>query len=66
MALDERAALLGRVRDVEPEVLDLWVALDELCVGDRLALARASPGRPDVDEHRPPTEPFERDALARE
>jgi hypothetical protein len=41
--LDERAALVRSVGDVESDVLDLGMALLELCVGDRLALARASP-----------------------
>jgi hypothetical protein len=49
--LDERATLLRRVSDVETEKRDLGVILLELCVGDRLALAGASPRRPDVDEH---------------
>jgi hypothetical protein len=50
VSLHERLGLVGRVRDVQAEVRDLGVALDELCVGDRLALAGASPRRPDVDQ----------------
>jgi hypothetical protein len=49
--LDERATLLRRVGDVDPEVRDLGMTLLEFCVGDRLAPARASPRRPDVHEH---------------
>ena len=64
VALDERAGVVRRVRDVDPDVCDLRVALDVLGVGDRLALARASPGRPDVDQHRPAAEVAERDRLA--
>ncbi len=49
--LDERSALVRRVCDVEAEKCELRVTLLELCVGDRLALAGASPRRPDVHEH---------------
>jgi hypothetical protein len=64
VALDERAPLLRRVRDVDPEIGVLRVRLLELGVGDRLAVARASPRRPDVDEHRPAAEVRERDPLS--
>jgi hypothetical protein len=62
--LDERATLLRRVSDVETEKRDLGVILLELCVGDRLALAGASPRGPDVHEHRPARETRQRDRLA--
>jgi hypothetical protein len=62
--LDERATLLRRVGDVDPEVRDLGMTLLELCVGDRLASARASPRGPDVDEHGAPAEVCERELLA--
>lgn len=52
VALDECFPLVTSVGDVQAEVGDLRVLLLELCVGDRLALAGASPRRPDVDEHR--------------
>jgi hypothetical protein len=61
VSLDERFRVVRGVGDIQPEVRDLGVALDEFCVGDRLALARASPRRPDVDEHRSPSEVGERD-----
>jgi hypothetical protein len=51
VALDERATFFSGVGDVDAEVRELGMILLELCVGDRLALARASPGRPDVHEH---------------
>jgi len=54
--LDEGAALVRRVGDVEAEKCELRVILLELCVGDRLALAGASPRRPDVHEHWLPPE----------
>jgi hypothetical protein len=66
VALDERAGVVWRVRDVDPDVGDLRVALDVLGVGDRLALAGASPGRPDVDHDRAAAEVTERDRLAAE
>jgi hypothetical protein len=47
---DERARAVERVRDVEPEELQLRVILDELRVGTRLAAADQSPRRPDVDD----------------
>jgi hypothetical protein len=56
VAVDERPSLVDRVGYVDPEVRQLGVILLELCVGDRLALARASPGRPDVHEHGPAPE----------
>jgi hypothetical protein len=52
------------VQDVQANVLVLRVTLDEPCVGDRLAIADRSPGRPDVDEDRLPTQVGERKPLA--
>jgi hypothetical protein len=46
----EALGWLTLVVDVEADVLVLRMALDESCVGDRLAVANGSPGRPDVDE----------------
>jgi hypothetical protein len=46
----ESARLLGRVGDVQPDVLEVRVALDDLCVGDRLAIAHRSPRGSDVHE----------------
>ena len=72
VALYESIAFVGRVRDIETEKCELRVTLLELRVGDRLALAGASPRRPDVDEHLLSTEvgqggplPVERDSLDR-
>ncbi len=64
VAVDERPRLVGSVGDVDADVRDLGIRLLEVCVGDRLALARASPRRPDVDEHRPSAEVGEGDPLA--
>jgi len=64
VALDERASFVGRVGDVDPEVGELRVTLLKLCVGDRLALAGASPRRPHVDEDRAAAEVREREALS--
>jgi hypothetical protein len=64
VALDERLPLGRSVRDVDAEVRDLRMLLLERCVGDRLALAGASPRRPDVDEHRSIPVVGERDGLA--
>ena len=64
VAVDESPGLVGSVGNVDPEVGDLGIRLLEVCVGDRLALARASPRRPDVDEHRPSAEVGEGDPLA--
>jgi len=50
---DEVAAFVRRVRDIEAEKGELSVIALELGVGDRLALARASPRRPDVHEDLP-------------
>jgi hypothetical protein len=52
------------VQDVQANVLVLRVTLDEPCVGDRLAIADRSPGRPDVDEDRLPVQVGEREPLA--
>jgi len=41
--LDERTTLVRSVSDVEAEKRELGMILLEVCVGDRLALARASP-----------------------
>jgi hypothetical protein len=62
----EALRLVGRVCDVDAEEPDLRMGLDEPGVGDRLALAGRSPGRPDVDEDRLPSEVLERDRLALE
>ena len=62
--LDERATLLLRVSDVEPEKRELGMVLLERCEGDRPALAGASPGRPDVDEHLRSAQGGERGVLA--
>jgi len=62
--LEEGARPFGRVDDVDPEVAVLGVRLDKRCVGDRLALAGASPRRPDIDEERCASEILERDLLA--
>ena len=62
--LEEGARPFGRVDDVDPEVAVLGMGLDKRCVGDRLALAGASPGRPDIDEERCASEILERDLLA--
>jgi hypothetical protein len=43
VAIDEVASFVRRVRDVDAEVLDLRMGIFEVCVGDRLALACASP-----------------------
>jgi hypothetical protein len=43
VALDERLRLICSVRDVDAEIGDVRVVLLEVCVGDRLALAGASP-----------------------
>ncbi len=51
--LDERAPFFWGVCDVETEKRQLRMTLLELGVGDRLALARASPRRPDVHEDLP-------------
>ena len=51
VALDEISALLWGVRNIEPEKRELRMIAVKLCVGDRLALAGASPRRPDVYEH---------------
>lgn len=64
VALDERAGVVGRIGDVDPDVGDLRVALGVLGIGDRLALAGASPGRPDVDHDRTAAEVAERDRFA--
>ncbi len=63
VAVDEGATLVGRVGDVEAEKGELRVTLLELCVGDRLALAGASPRRPDVHEHLLSTEIGQRSLL---
>jgi hypothetical protein len=44
VAIGERLGLVRSVRDVDAKVRELRILLLELCVGDRLALARASPG----------------------
>ena len=62
-ALDEFLSFVRSVGDVDAEVRDLRVLLLERCVGDRLALARASPRGPDVDEHRSTSVVGERDGL---
>jgi cell wall-associated NlpC family hydrolase len=64
VALDERPGFVRRVGDVDAEVFELGVLGDELCVGDRLALARASPGGPDVHHHRTAAELRDRQRLA--
>ena len=64
VALDEGAPLFGRVGDIDAEVVDLRVILFELCVGDRLALTRASPRRPHVDQHRSAPEVGQRDRIS--
>lgn len=56
--------LSGEVADVQTEEGQLRVLLLEACVGDRLAIARASPGGPGVDEHRPSAEVRERQSFA--
>lgn len=53
LLLQERGSGLRRVGDVQADEGVLRVGVNEVCVGDRLALAGASPGRPDVDEERP-------------
>lgn len=60
----ELPRLVPIVGDVQADKLILRMALDEACVGDRLAVADGSPGRPDVDEDRPPTELGEREPAA--
>jgi hypothetical protein len=60
---DERARVVEPARDADPEIPELRMLPLELCVGDRLALARASPSGPDIDEERSPAEVDERDAL---
>lgn len=64
LLLEKAARLVRRVGDVQPEVAVLGMSLDEVCVGDRLALAGASPRRPDVHEHWFTAEVLERDRLA--
>ena len=62
---DEGASPVGRVRGVQSEEVEALALLgDPACVGDRLAIARASPGRPDVDDDRLPAELAERETLA--
>jgi hypothetical protein len=61
----EKVACVSRVvGDVEADELELRVTLDELCVGDRLAVADGSPRGPDVHEHGFSPEVLERKALA--
>ena len=65
VAAHEGASPIGRVRGVQPEEVEpLALLRDPACVGDRLAIAGASPGRPDVDDHRLPAQVAEREALA--
>ena len=54
--LDELPTLVRRIRDIESEKRELRVISLELGVGDRLALTRASPRRPDVHEYVPTPE----------
>jgi len=62
--LQKDARLVRCIGDVDPEVGELGMLLLKLGIGDRLALTRASPGRPDVDEHPPPAVVDQRDPLA--
>lgn len=55
---------VGRIGDVEAQVRVVRIVCDELCVGDRLALAGRSPRRPDVDEDRRTQEVREGDLRA--
>ena len=50
--LEEVASAIACVGDIQPEVAELRVLPDPVGVGDRLAIAGASPRRPDVDEDR--------------
>jgi hypothetical protein len=56
--------LASIVGDVEADELVRGVTLNEPRVGDRLAVADGSPGGPDIDEDRRPTEVAERDSAA--
>jgi hypothetical protein len=62
--VEELAGGARVVGDVEADELELRVTLDEPCVGDRLAIADRSPGRPHVHEDGLPAEVLEREALA--
>jgi hypothetical protein len=62
--VEELARVPGVVGNVEADELELRVTLDEPCVGDRLAIADRSPGRPHVHEDGLPAEVPEREALA--
>jgi hypothetical protein len=62
--VQESSGRVRVVRDVQADVLVLGMGLDEACVGDRLAVADGSPGRPDVDEHGLSPVVGERHALA--
>ena len=62
--LDEVPPAVGLIRRIQTEVAVLRMPLDPARVGDRLAIAGASPRRPDVDEHRLAAELRERELLA--
>ena len=65
VAAHERLCARGRVRRVQAEEpKSLPLPSDPSCVGDRLAVADASPRRPHVDDHRLAAEVRECQALA--
>ena len=67
VALQEGARCRLRVSRVETEeAIAAALLLHPTCVGTRLALAGASPGRPDVDEYRLAAELCQRGGAARD
>ncbi len=60
----ERARVVEGAGDADAEVRELRMLLLEVCVGDRLALARASPRCPDVHEQRATAVVRQRDGVS--